>query len=80
MTDDMWSIDKAKTVFGVGRNDLHFLDISESGELCIKLQDKQITVKESHNSSPIRLRNLEPHSRKCLKKKHMVESSSVSIQ
>jgi len=46
MKDDMWSVDKAKTVFGVGRNDLHFLDISESGELCIKLQDQQITVKE----------------------------------
>lgn len=46
MTDEMWSVDKAKTVFGVGRNDLHFLDISESGELCIKLQDEQITIKE----------------------------------
>lgn len=46
MKDDMWSVDKAKTVFGVGRNDLHFLDISESGELCIKLQDQQITIKE----------------------------------
>ncbi len=46
MKDDMWSVDKAKTVFGVGRNDLHFLDISESGELCIKLRDEQITIKE----------------------------------
>ncbi|MGY5880688.1 MAG: hypothetical protein RTV31_10580 [Candidatus Thorarchaeota archaeon] len=46
MTNEMWSVDKAKTVFGVGRNDLHFLDISESGELCIKLQDEQITIKE----------------------------------
>ncbi len=46
MTDEMWSIDKAKTVFGVGRNDLHFLDISEDGELCIKLQDELITIKE----------------------------------
>ncbi|MGY5873168.1 MAG: hypothetical protein RTV72_13035, partial [Candidatus Thorarchaeota archaeon] len=46
MTDEMWSVDKAKTVFGVGRNDLHFLDISESGELCIKLRDEQITIKE----------------------------------
>ena len=46
MTDEMWSIDKAKTVFGVGRNDLHFLDISESGELCVKLRDEQITIKE----------------------------------
>jgi arginine decarboxylase len=46
MIDEMWSVDKAKTVFGVGRNDLHFLDISESGELCIKLQDEQITIKE----------------------------------
>ena len=46
MKDDMWSVEKAKTVFGVGRNDLHFLDISEIGELCIKLQDEQITIKE----------------------------------
>ncbi|TFG32345.1 hypothetical protein EU528_03730 [Candidatus Thorarchaeota archaeon] len=46
MTDETWSIDKARTVFGVGRNDLHFLDILESGELCIKLQDEQITINE----------------------------------
>jgi len=46
MKDDMWSVDKAKTVFGVGRNDLHFLNISEDGELCIKLRDEQITIKE----------------------------------
>ena len=46
MKDEMWSVEKAKTVFGVGRNDLHFLDISESGELCIKLRDEQITIKE----------------------------------
>ena len=46
MKDEMWSVDKAKTVFGIGRNDLHFLDISESGELCIKLSDEQIAIKE----------------------------------
>ncbi|TFH05364.1 MAG: hypothetical protein E4H14_12895 [Candidatus Thorarchaeota archaeon] len=46
MIDEMWSVDKAKTVFGVGRNDLHFLDISDSGELCITLSDEHITIKE----------------------------------
>ncbi len=46
MKDEMWSVDKAKTVFGVGRNDLHFLDISETGELCIKLADERITLNE----------------------------------
>lgn len=46
MTEDTWSIDKAKTVFGIGRNDLHFLDITEDGELCIRLLDKRITIRE----------------------------------
>jgi arginine decarboxylase len=46
MTDETWSVDKAKTVFGVGRNDLHFLDISEDGELCITLSEKSISIKE----------------------------------
>ncbi len=46
MTDETWSVDKAKTVFGVGRNDLHFLDISEDGDLCITLSEKSISIKE----------------------------------
>ncbi len=46
MTDGTWSVDKARTIFGVGRNDLHFLDITNDGELCIKLLDKTITIKE----------------------------------
>ena len=46
MTDETWSVDKSRTIFGIGRNDLHFLDITDSGELCIKLQEKTITIKE----------------------------------
>ncbi|TFG26909.1 hypothetical protein EU527_19180 [Candidatus Thorarchaeota archaeon] len=46
MTEDTWSIEKARIVYGVGRNDLHFLDITEDGELCIKLLDNHITISE----------------------------------
>jgi arginine decarboxylase len=46
LADDTWTIEKSRLVYGVNRNDLHFLDISEEGELCIRLRDQTITFKE----------------------------------
>ncbi|MFW9907815.1 MAG: hypothetical protein ACFFEF_04510 [Candidatus Thorarchaeota archaeon] len=46
MIEESWSAEKSKTVFGVGRNDLHFLDINEAGNLCIKLADQRIEIEE----------------------------------
>ena len=41
-----WSVDDSRLVYGVHRNDLHFLDITEDGELCLQLRDKTITFNE----------------------------------
>jgi arginine decarboxylase len=49
MTDEPWSIEKSKTVFGLGRNDLHFLDISEDGNLCVKLGNQTIKIQDIIN-------------------------------
>jgi len=46
MTEEIWSAEKSKAVFGVGRNDLHFLDITEDGNLCVKLGKHRITFQE----------------------------------
>ncbi len=43
---DEWSIDKSKLVFGVGRNDLRFLDINEEGELVLVINGHSITFSE----------------------------------
>jgi arginine decarboxylase len=49
MTDEPWSIEKSKVVFGLARNDLHFLDISEEGDLCVKLGSQTITLQDVIN-------------------------------
>ena len=46
MTEETWSVEKSKIVHGVGRNDLHFLDINEDGDLCIRLGEQRITFQE----------------------------------
>ncbi|MFW9841186.1 MAG: hypothetical protein ACFFES_09840 [Candidatus Thorarchaeota archaeon] len=46
LVDDTWSLDKSRLVYGVSRNDLHFLDITDDGMLGIRLQDQFITFKE----------------------------------
>lgn len=46
VSEETWSIDKSKRVYGVNRNDLHFLDITEEGELCLRLRDQIITFNE----------------------------------
>jgi arginine decarboxylase len=43
---ETWSVDKSRLVYGVNRNDLHFLDITEDGELCLRLRDQTITFNE----------------------------------
>ncbi len=54
-----WSVDDSRLVYGVNRNDLHFLDITEDGELCLQLRDQKITfnevikrIKEMNGESP----------------------------
>ena len=46
MIEETWSAKKSRTVFGLGRNDLHFLDITEDGNLCVKLGEQRITFQE----------------------------------
>ncbi len=46
MVDDNWSLDKSRIVYGVNKNDLHFLDITKEGDLCIRLQEHTITFRE----------------------------------
>ncbi|MHA1904466.1 MAG: hypothetical protein ACXADL_02510 [Candidatus Thorarchaeota archaeon] len=43
---DDWSIDRSKLVYGLDRNDLHFLDVTENGNLCIQLGNERITLDE----------------------------------
>jgi len=46
LVDDTWSLDKSRLVYGVSKNDLHFLDITEDGNLSLRLRDKSITFNE----------------------------------
>ncbi|MFW9973793.1 MAG: hypothetical protein ACFFDQ_00820 [Candidatus Thorarchaeota archaeon] len=46
MVDDNWSLDKSRIVYGVNKNDLHFLDITKEGDLCLRLQEYTITFRE----------------------------------
>jgi arginine decarboxylase len=39
-----WTLDDSKLVYGVGRKDLHFLDISPEGDLCLVLDGHRITL------------------------------------
>ncbi|MHA1636980.1 MAG: hypothetical protein ACTSUB_03090, partial [Candidatus Thorarchaeota archaeon] len=41
-----WSIERSKLVYGLDKKDLHFLDITENGELVIKFLGHSITVEE----------------------------------
>lgn len=44
--DVTWTIDDSRLIYGVGKEDLHFLDIDVAGNLCIKIDDQQITITE----------------------------------
>ncbi|RLI57320.1 MAG: hypothetical protein DRP09_03495 [Candidatus Thorarchaeota archaeon] len=46
VSEEKWSVEQSRLVYGVGRKDLHFLDITEEGELCIRLRDQTITFRE----------------------------------
>ncbi len=41
-----WTLEDSRLVYGVGREDLHFLDIDKNGNLCIRLNNHQTTMKE----------------------------------
>ncbi len=41
-----WTIDDSRFVYGVGKNDLWFLDITPEGDLCIRLDETEITFPE----------------------------------
>jgi arginine decarboxylase len=44
--EEEWTIGQSKLVYGLDRNDLHFLDITEEGELCIRMGKETITFSE----------------------------------
>ena len=46
MSPKEWTIERSKAVFGIGMNDLHFLDVDEEGNLIIRLYDKTISLTE----------------------------------
>lgn len=46
MSKEEWTIDHSRRVYGLGRGDLHFLDITEEGDLCIRLRGQVITFRE----------------------------------
>ncbi|MFW9845677.1 MAG: hypothetical protein ACFFD6_02930, partial [Candidatus Thorarchaeota archaeon] len=46
LTAEDWTIEKSRRVYGLNRNDLHFLDIDDDGNLTVKLEDSAITLQE----------------------------------
>ncbi|MFW9848189.1 MAG: hypothetical protein ACFFF4_03565 [Candidatus Thorarchaeota archaeon] len=46
MTLEEWTVERSKAIFGIGINDLHFLDIDDEGNLIIRLYGKTISFKE----------------------------------
>ncbi len=46
MTLDEWSIDKSRLVYGLNRNDLHFLDIDDEGRLLVRIGSETIALEE----------------------------------
>ena len=41
-----WSLQDSRLIYGLGKSDLHFLDITENGKLCIRLFGKTIPLEE----------------------------------
>jgi len=46
VTLDEWSIDKSKLVYGLNRNDLHFLDIDDEGRLLVRIGSETIAIED----------------------------------
>jgi len=44
--EEEWTIGQSKLVYGLDHNDLHFLDITEEGELCVRMGEETITFSE----------------------------------
>ena len=44
--DVKWTLDDSRLVYGVGKEDLHFLDINKQGHLIIRLKNQQISMQE----------------------------------
>jgi arginine decarboxylase len=47
--ENEWTINESMQVFGLGRGDLHFLSITEEGDLCVRLRGQTITFQEIIN-------------------------------
>jgi len=41
-----WTIEDAKLVYGLDRNDLHFLNVTEDGKLCIEIDKQRMTIED----------------------------------
>jgi arginine decarboxylase len=41
-----WTLDDSQLVYGIGKEDLHFLSIDDNGKLCIQLNNHHITLQE----------------------------------
>ncbi|MFW9945005.1 MAG: hypothetical protein ACFFB7_08405, partial [Candidatus Sifarchaeia archaeon] len=46
VTLDEWSIDKSRLVYGLNRNDLHFLDIDDEGRLLVRIGSETIAIED----------------------------------
>jgi arginine decarboxylase len=42
----MWTVEKSRIIHGIGRGDLDFLNIDDSGELCIRLNEEVIAIRD----------------------------------
>ncbi len=41
-----WTIEDAKLVYGLDRNDLHFLNVTKDGKLCIEIEKQRMTIED----------------------------------
>lgn len=46
MSLDDWSMEKSRVIYGLAKNDLHFLDIDEEGDLLIRFAGQGIRLKD----------------------------------
>jgi arginine decarboxylase len=41
-----WSVERSKLIYGLAKNDLHFLDVTEDGKLCVKIKNRMIPFED----------------------------------
>ncbi|GAF68406.1 unnamed protein product, partial [marine sediment metagenome] len=46
MKEKEWTLEHARIVYGINRNDLHFIDVNEDGELFLRIGNHTITFRE----------------------------------